>query len=64
MQYYFVFYVEAYKTSTLNSKLTTPTPPMEQALPLPYFQPSTAVLAKIRQFARNFRPQPYLVIVA
>ena len=36
--------------------------PMEQALPLPYFQPSTAVLAKIRQFARTFRPQPYVCL--
>lgn len=37
---------------------------MEQTLPLPYFQPSTAVLAKIRQFARTFRPQPFTVIYA
>lgn len=31
--------------------------PMEQTLPLNYLQPSTAVLARVRQFARNFRPQ-------
>lgn len=32
---------------------------MEQTLPLPYIQPNTTVLAKIRQFARTFRPQPF-----
>lgn len=37
---------------------------MEQKLPLPLFQPSTAVLANIRQFARTFRPQPYNVALA
>ncbi len=29
---------------------------MEQQLPLPYLQPNPAVLARIRQFARIYRP--------
>ena len=29
---------------------------MEQKLPLPYLQPSPAVLARIRQFARTYQP--------
>ena len=29
---------------------------MEQKLPLPYLQPSPALLARIRQFARNYKP--------
>jgi len=38
--------------------------PMEQTLPLPLFQPNTAVLAKVRQFARTFRPQPFIAAIA
>ena len=31
--------------------------PMEQTLPLPYISPGAAVLARVRQFARIYRPQ-------
>ena len=54
------FIQEGNKNLAANRLLTTlKNVPMEQTLPLPFFQPSTAVLAKIRQFACTFRPQPY-----
>lgn len=65
---FFVFNIEETKCqlATFIFQLTTLnySPPMEQALPLPLFQPSTVVLANLRQFARTFRPQPYLVALA
>jgi hypothetical protein len=32
---------------------------MEQTLPLPFIQPSQAVLARIKEFARKYRPQSF-----
>ncbi|MCF0196815.1 MAG: hypothetical protein HUK03_06225 [Bacteroidaceae bacterium] len=31
---------------------------MQKTLPLPYLSPSTAVLARIRQIARQVKPRP------
>lgn len=30
---------------------------MQQTLPLPYITPGAAILARVRQFARTYRPQ-------
>ena len=60
------FLIQEGNKTLLQTEYTPPKEnvPMEQTLPLPFFQPSPVVLTKIRQFARTFRPQPYSLTLA